>query len=127
MSNNALTNKYSVNSIAKAFGVDRNALTVRLTDAGIDTSDGVTLHDAFCAWARREASEDARRRRNVAEAETAEMQNAEKKGTLMLTSKHLRWVRDIGTRVRAVITSSSLSEDAKKKLCAEISRIKITS
>jgi hypothetical protein len=63
--------------------------------------------------------------RELAEMELAQINLAERKGELMLTKNHVLWCRELGTRVRAGIMASKLTEDEKKKLCAELGEIRI--
>ena len=107
------------NWIAAELGVDRAGLD-RLLGPGPHT-----LRAAFEKLSGKYEREKNRDIRQAAEAETAQIDAAERKGKLMLTENHQRWVRELGTRTRAVIVESKLPEEQKKALCAEIAKIKI--
>jgi phage terminase Nu1 subunit (DNA packaging protein) len=73
-----------------------------------------------------EAAAD-RARRQKAEADTAEILAAEKRGALMLTANHRRWVRELGAQTKArIVGVKYISSEAKKKLCNLISEITVT-
>ena len=62
---------------------------------------GVTIRAAFKAWTRHEAAEDARRRKNAAEADLAELTLAERRGEIVSRLKLA--VTDVMIRVRSFI------------------------
>jgi hypothetical protein len=65
--------------------------------------------------------------RELAEAELAQINLAERKGMLMLTANHVRWCRELATLVRVTVADSdNLSLEQKKRLCGELAKIKIT-
>jgi hypothetical protein len=112
--------KHALNWLADELGVDRKVLARLFPDGGPRTNK-----EAFQALSGKYEREKNRDRRQAAEAETAEIEAAERRGTLMLTANHLRWVRELGTCTRAVIMESKLTDEHKKALCANISKIKI--
>ncbi len=84
-----------------------------------------TIRATFEALSGKYEREKNRARRQNAEADTAEMEAAEHRGTLMLKSNHLRWVREYGTEVRSNVTAANIPEDAKKKLLGSLAKIQI--
>jgi hypothetical protein len=103
MGSMSLTKKYPVNALAKAFGVDRMALTRRLEEANATTQQGVTIRVAFKAWTKREAVQDARLRKTIAEANLAELTLSERRGEIRERVK--RVLIDVSIRIRNLLRS----------------------
>ena len=118
--------RYPVEFVASELGVDRKRLIRRLEDMGIDMSAGVTFREAFDALTARQEAEADRARRQKAEADTAQMDAETKRGTLMLTSRHREWVKELGTQTRVKVMEANIPEPAKKRLLASIAEIKVT-
>lgn len=117
--------RHPVEFVAREFGVDRKALERRLDAKNVDCGAGVTLREAFAAWISKDDRDAARTRQQIADAESAEIDAAEKRGTLMLTENHVRWAKDYGTQVRAKVMEADIPVAEKKKLCAAITEIEV--
>jgi hypothetical protein len=118
--------RYPVEFVASELGVDRKRLVARLEAAGFATQEGIKFREAFEALTAKADQESDRARRLKAEAESAEIDAATKKGELMLTSNHVRWVREYGTEVRSkTMQAAHISQESKRKLCNAFAEIRV--
>lgn len=110
--------------LAGEMKVDRSRLQRKLSDAGVDTSEGATIAEAFDALTAKSEREADLARRQKAEADTAEMLSAEKRGKLMLTANFVQWCRAYGAQVRAkIMEANHISAESKKRLCGVMEEI----
>lgn len=115
--------RHSVNFVATEFGVDRLALTRRLTAARIDYSKGITFKEGFAAWTARDERDADRARQQKAEADSAEMDAAKKRGELMLVKDAgLLWA-DRTIEQRKLIQTRNNWES--NELLKELAKIKL--
>jgi len=117
-----LAQRHPVRFVASELAVDRMALQRRLKTAGVDYSKGILFREAFevlTAKADRDADRDRQRK---AEADTAEITAAEKRGTLMLKSDAAAMWADVTIEVRRVIQSRKEWDSAK--LLVELAKLK---
>src|SRR5688572_25253786 len=117
--------RHPVEFVARELGVDRKALERRLDAKNVDCTAGITFREAFSAWTSKDDRDAARARQQIADAGSAEMDAAEKRGLLMPKANHIRWVKDYGTQVRAKIMEADIPVAGKKALCAAIGGIEV--
>lgn len=117
--------RYPVEFVASEFGFERKTLQRWLEDAGIHPNGaGITLREAVQAVTARTSQKADLLRRQKAEADTAEIEAAERRGKLMLTEEHIRQVKEFGTEIRAkVMQANHISPESKKKLLGAFAEI----
>lgn len=120
---NSKAKRHPVNFVAGELGVERGALTRRLKQAGVDYLKGVTFAEAFSAWMQKAKRESNRDRRDEAEADSAEMDAAQKKGLLILKKDaQLLWA-DLTIETRKLIQAQPKWESGQ--LLVKLSKVKI--
>lgn len=118
--------RYPVEWVAAEFGVDRKTLARRLDAKGVDSSEGVTLHEAFDAWTGKLAGEKERLRKVTEEANLAEIETAEKRGTLILKSESKRLISDLAAQTRMKIEEATyIPKPDRIRLTKELAAIKV--
>lgn len=105
--------RYPVEFVASEFGVDRKTLVRRLEARNVDSSRGVTMREAFGAWTAKDQREADRARQQAAEADTAEVTAAEKRGLLMLRKDAALLWADATIEVRKLVQSQPKWESGK--------------
>ncbi len=116
--------RYPVEWVASEFGVDRKTLRRKLEAIGVDCSNGVTLNEAHEAETKRSESEEARRRKTIAEAKSAEIDAQLKEGKFMPRSLYIQVVSDLAAQTRVVIESARyISRELRMRLGKEIAVI----
>ncbi len=114
--------RYPVEFVSKELGVDRAALLRRLDAKGVDYSAGVTFKEAFSAWTSKDQRDADRARQQAAEADTAEVTAAQKKGELMFKKDAALLWADATIELRKLVQSQPKWESAK--LLAAMAKIK---
>lgn len=114
--------RYPVEFVASEFGVDRKTLVRRLEARNVDSSQGVTIREAFGAWTAKDQREADRARQQAAEADTAEVTAAEKRRLLMFKKDAALLWADATIEVRKLIQSQKKWESGK--LLAALGKIK---
>ncbi|MEY2500601.1 MAG: hypothetical protein QOI07_935 [Verrucomicrobiota bacterium] len=115
--------RHPVHFVATELGVDRNALTKRLDVKGVDCSEGVTFREAFAAWTSKDERDADRARQQKADADSAELDAATKRGDLMFAKDaEQRWA-DLTIEWRKTIQAKPKWESAA--LLKELSKIKL--
>lgn len=116
--------RYPVEWVAAEFGVDRKTLSRKLDAIGVDYSNGITLKEAHEAETRRNESEEARRRKNNAEAEAAELDLKQRNG--VIAKEFGRMAADIAIKARTIISSTEhISALSRPKVIAEMKDIEL--
>jgi hypothetical protein len=104
--------------------VDRVTLARRIAASFGTSQKTLTVAEAVDAWTAKSESEEARRRRNLAEAESSEIDAQIKRGKFMPRSLHHHVVADLGAQTRTRIASARyISKEARVKLGKEIAAI----
>jgi|SRR6476620_5927279 len=110
--------RYPVEFVASEFGVDRKTFIRRLEAKNIDYSKGVTIREGFSAWTSKDERDADRARQQKAEADSAELDAAKKRGELMFTKDaEVLWAdRTIAWRKVIQARDSWKSPDLLKEL-----------
>jgi hypothetical protein len=119
--------RYPVEYVASELGVDRKMLVRRLeTAAVVYNGEGITFREAFDAISAKSEIEADRARQKKAEAESAEIDAAQKKGRLMLKSEHEAVVSELAVRTRAAIQSAEyIPKEDRQRLTRELAEVKV--
>lgn len=102
-------------------GVDRLTLRNRIIAKFGNTDRKFTVREAFEAQSARGESEEARRRKNIADAEASEIDTLNKKGLFVFRADHANSVKDVAVQVRTTVEAAAyLSKDGRKRLINEL-------
>jgi hypothetical protein len=118
--------RYPVEYVASELGIDRTTLDRRCEEAGFHLNGaGLTFREAYDALSLKSASEAARRRKNLAEAEASEIDTLNKKGQFVFRIDHANSVKDLAVQTRVKIESAIyIGKEDRRRLIKEISEIK---
>lgn len=111
----------SLGWLADELGVDRLTLRNRIIAKFGNTDRKFTVREAFEAQSARGESEEARRRKNIADAEASEIDTLNKKGLFVFRADHANSVKDVAVQVRTTVEAAAyLSKDGRKRLINEL-------
>ena len=117
---------WPVHHIASELGVDRMFLTRALKSQAIDFDKGITFRQAYGVLSGKFEEETSRRRKQDAEAKSAEIDAAEKAGMFVLKSEHERVVAEIAVQTRVELDGfEEISKELRVKLSKKLAGIKI--
>lgn len=109
--------RLAVNFLAVLCGVDRATLGRKLLSRFGSNQKKFTVAESFEALTARSESDEARRRRNIAEAESAEIETQIKREKFMPRSLHEHVVSDLGKQTRVIIESARfIPKESRVKL-----------
>lgn len=115
---------HPVSFIATQLGIDRKTLTRRLKESGFDSDQGISFRDAFGVLSGKFEEESSRRRKQKAEAENAEIDNAEKRGDIRKRFESI--AKDLAVTVRTTVESASyIPLESRQRLSKELARVKV--
>lgn len=120
--------KYPLDFIARELGIDTRTLVRRCEEVGMSSNgSGLKFSEVYDALSLKSASEAARRRRNLAEAEASEIDTLHKKGLFVYRTDHATVVKDLSVQTRTTIERAHyISKDSRSRLIKELSEIKPT-
>lgn len=113
---------HAILGLALILGVGRERLTRALSDNGMPTNEKLTVAQAFAALSAKFQKQDAINRQREAEAETAEIALAEKKGELVPKKSQRVFQSDLNVEMRKTI--SSRAQWKSKELLLALAKIK---
>jgi hypothetical protein len=118
--------RYPVEYVASELGIDRTTLDRRCEEAGFHLNGaGLTFREAYDALSLKSASEAARRRKNLAEAEASEIDTRNKKGLTIVRTFYEYGITDLSVQTRVKIESASyITKEDRRRLIKEIAEIK---
>jgi hypothetical protein len=115
----------SIDWWADEWGVDKMALRRRIIAKFGDTRRKFKAREAFDAFFLRSEAEEARRRKNVADAEASEIDTLNKKGQFVFRDSHANSVEDLATQTRTTVEAASyISKENRKRLLKALLEIK---
>lgn len=118
--------KYPEEFVASELGIDRAALKRACEASEIHVNGaGLTFAQAYAALSARHQDAAARRRKNNAEAEAAELDTAKKRGETIFLPDHKAVIQDIATKLRVEIQGMKfLSSEQQRKVIEKLREIK---
>lgn len=118
--------RYPEEFVAAELGVDRKALKRACELTGVHVNGaGLTFKEAYAALSERDEDAKARRRKNIAEAEAAELDTAKKRGETIFLSDHKAITQDVATKVRVEIQGMKfLTPELQRKVIEKLREIK---
>lgn len=118
--------RHSINWLSSEFGVGAKELVRKLEAQGIDCSNGVTIRRAFEAEVDRASGKKNRERLLLSEANMAEMDEAEKAGTLMKKTDCHRLIAELAVETRKALEGADYIPKASRvRLSKELGKIKV--
>lgn len=118
--------RYPVEFVAAELGIDCETLRRRCEEASfLVNGSGLKFREAYDALSLKSASESARRRRNLAEAEASEIDTLNKKGLFVYRTDHANAVKDLSIQTRTTIERAHyIPKDSRSRLIKELAEIK---
>jgi hypothetical protein len=110
---------------ADEWGIDYLSLRRRIIAKFGETKRTFKAREAFDAYFSRSEAEEARRRKNIAEAEASEIDTLNKKGLFVFRNSHANSVEDLATQTRTTVEAANhISKESRKRLLKALSEIK---
>ena len=110
---------------ADEWGIGYMTLRRRIIAKFGETNRKFRAREAFDAYSAKSESEEARRRKNLAEAEASEIDTLNKKGLFVFRDDHANSVKDLAVQTRTTVESASyLTKEERRRLIKELAEIK---
>jgi hypothetical protein len=111
--------------LADELGIDRMMLRRRIIAKFGNSDRKFTVREAFDAYSARSESEEARRRKNLADAEASEIDSLNKRKLFMFRTHYENGVKDLAVQTRTTIEAASyISKEDRRRLVKQIAEIK---
>lgn len=118
--------RYPMEFVAAELGVDCETLRRRCGEAEFPVNGtGIKFSEAYDALSLKSASEEARRRKNLAEAEASEIDTLAKKGLFLYRSDYVNYIKDFSVQVRVTTERAAyIPKDSRARLIKEFAELK---